>query len=627
MSLRHVTRESMAPYELLGNALWVFDLDEDNFWWANGAALRFFDARSVEHMRRRYAKGEMTEGMRRRLQTYREQFEAGDTITEEWTFYPDGQPIVANCQFIGLKIRDGEGERMAMLVEILAQDAQKPSDERRLVEALRHINELISLYTPEGHTLLRNPAAAEILGRSGDDRCHYLATFVNPDEGDEARALALRGRVFRREVRVFTKGGARWHNVEVRRVVDPVSGADALLCVQHDVSDRRSSELRLDIARREAEELRAQAETANRAKSAFLAVMSHELRTPMTGALAAAELLRQSDLDPDQGEALDMVLEGGRQMVLLIDDILDLTRIEAGRVEIDAAPTNLNRLVAKVLRPLAAPAQAKGLRLTNHFSGEDVTLLLDERRVGQILTNLVSNALKFTDEGRIDVAVEVEVRDALAEVRISVRDEGIGIDPGEAHNLFEAFAQAPSTLAEARGGAGLGLHISDTLARAMGGQLLAESTPGEGSCFVVSLQAEVHAEAVPETVPPPSQDHLGMRVLIADDNGLNRRSLRRLLRRWGCVVEEAEDGVEAIAMCSEWAPDAVLMDINMPRMTGADAARELRNSAPPMPIIALTADAFFSDEEDKLFDRVLYKPVELESLYDLLRSLRENTKT
>lgn len=599
--------------------MWVFDRDRGRAWWANVRALALFAAPDLEALQARQRRDEMSDGMRRRLASYWEHFERGDSVTEEWTFYPEGaEPVVAECACTGVRIEDDLGERLAMLVEARPRERSAIGDnERRLVEALRHCGELISFYRLDGHLLLRNPAAEQTLGLAGagaagaDD---FAASFADEAESEAARGAVREGEVFRREVRVHTRGGSAWHDTEVRGVVDPVSGQPAVLAVQHDVTAHRESEQRVRAAQQEAELLRDEAQAASRAKSAFLGVMSHELRTPMTGALAAAEVLRQSELSVDQRELLEMVLEGGRQMVGLIDDILDITRVEAGRVDLVPRTVSPRALVSDTLRPLQTQAQRKALQFS-HEVEEAVPdfVRLDRQRVAQVLANLAGNAIKFTDTGRVQVVVS----STSGNLRFEVRDTGVGMATTE--HIFEAFSQAA---ASGRGGAGLGLHIAQLLTRAMGGELGVETAPGVGSTFWFSLPLTVAEEAPEERSAPARREHLGLRVFVVDDNALNRRAFVRLLRQWGCETTEAEDGVHALAVLDAAAPDVILMDVNMPRMDGPTAAREIRaRSADSIcaPIIALTADTHLDDDTRAVFDDVLFKPVDWDALYQTLR--------
>jgi len=620
----------LSALDLISDPIWVFDLEALTSFWANRAALELFRADSLEALRERQSRERPSEGVLRRLDGYREHFARSETVVEDWTFYPEGgEPVHARCTCTGIRVVDERGEREGMLVHARPSGEALGPNERRLVEALRHTNELISMYAEDGTRLLCNPAAIESFGlQGGDGGDEFASRFTDPETAQRIRRCLATDEAFRGEVEVVTLAGSGWFDTEVRRVHDPVSGERMLLCVQRDVSSRHEFEARLESARDEAETLRVEAEAASQAKTSFLAVMSHELRTPMTGVLAAAELLRDSDLDADQREALDMVGEGGRQMLALIDDVLDISRIESGHVDLDLGPVPLRALVEETLRPLAPRATAKGLSL-EHRVAEDVPthVVSDRRRLAQILTNLVANAIKFTDEGGVRVHLDLERRDgSRAWIRLSVVDSGVGMEPAQIDALFEPFAQAPSTVRRALGGAGLGLHIARSLAELLGGDIQATGKLGSGSRFAVRIPGTVVERAPPPTPAPGLRVPLLLKVLVVDDNPLNRRTFARLLRHWGCEVILAEDGVEAVERVQELLPDVVLMDVMMPRLDGPSAAAAIRGldgRAASTPIFAVTADAYFAHAAATggLFDASMSKPIDWDALHDRLRAL------
>lgn len=621
MSARVFTASDLNALNLLGRPVWVFDLDRGATFWANTGALSLFAADSVEHLRARQTKDPMSEGMRRRLENYRARFEAGEAVEERWTFYPEGRGAVpAWCRCSGIRIDDGAGARLAMLVEANPiEDDSLGANETRLVEALRHCNELISLHRLDGAAVVRNPAAEQALGPV--EGAALADVFLDQDALREGVQLAREGGVFRRELPIATRQGPAWHDTELRRVVDPITAEPALLVVQHDVTARRESEERL-------REARTDAEAASKAKSSFLAVMSHELRTPMMGVLAAAELLRESDLDPDQREALEMVFAAGRQMVGQIEDVLDISRIEAGRIRLQLAPTDVRAVLVETLRPFLDAVERKSLTLTQAVDASvPRRVQTDRRRLAQIIGNLVTNAIKFTDEGAIDVRVgATPLEGARLQLSLSVSDSGVGMDPSQAHRLFAAFAQADSSVSRSRDGAGLGLHIVKSLAEVLGGRVRVETALGEGSTFRVILPMEAAPASDNPSAPTHPKAKLALRVLVADDNTLNRRALVRMLRRWGCEVQQASDGAEALRVAEASPPDVILMDVWMPGVDGPTATRRLRarvDALADTPVFALTADAFYleGEGEESPFDRFLHKPVDWDLLYEALRGV------
>lgn len=603
-----VRQQELRALERARTPIWIYDLDRAQTWWANPAALSMWAAESVDAIQERQSRETMTDGMRRRLDSYRASFLRDETVSERWTYYPEGRaPVIAECDFSGVMIEDASGPRLAMLVE--ARPVHATGEQARLAEALMHIDDRISLYGQDGQVLMRNPTAKLAFGPGDSDADAFAASFVDAEVGALAGQLARGGDVFRGEVLANTVGQHAWYDTEVRRVVDPVSGEAALLVVQHDVSARHEAE--------------AQLAEASRAKSAFLATMSHELRTPMTGVLAAAELLRDSGLDDDQREALDMVQTAGEQMVALIDDVLDISRIEAGRIVLDLKPVNLADAVRAPLRSLSAAATRKGLKLEQLFAADvPERAITDRKRLAQILTNLVANAIKFTRRGSVTIAVSHESSEERQPwLTFEVRDTGVGIAPDQLEAVFAPFEQVDSSRARSAGGAGLGLHIARSLAEVLGGTLGVESKVGEGSLFRLRLPFRAAPDEPMRTSQPPPRAKLQSCVLVAEDNALNRRALVRLLRRWGCTVHQASDGAEALEVARAEAPDVVLMDINMPGVDGHTAARTLREETPSMRLVALTADAFFEDVE--AFDLKLTKPVDWDLLHQTLLELAQ----
>ena len=363
------------------------------------------------------------------------------------------------------------------------------------------------------------------------------------------------------------------------------------------------------------------AEAANDAKSAFLAMMSHELRTPLNGVLGMARALGQSQMTSRQQGQVNTILRSGDDLMAILNDILDLSKIEAGRMDLEVAPFDLRALGGQAIELWAEQAAAKGVALTCDVApGLPVHLLGDEARVRQIVLNLVSNALKFTPSGTVRLVIEAETSAAGGfggGVSIRVTDSGIGMTAEQLAALFRPYAQAEASTARVFGGTGLGLSICRTLAERMGGEIGAESAPGQGSTFHVRLP--LPAAAAPRPASPATQATQNLstvRILVTDDNPINLAVARAVLEAVGAKVETAGDGAEALGRLRIEAFDLVLMDVNMPRMDGIQAVRHIRAGEagrPDLPVIALTADAM-AGEADRLltlgFDAVQPKPLE-----------------
>jgi signal transduction histidine kinase/DNA-binding NarL/FixJ family response regulator len=382
--------------------------------------------------------------------------------------------------------------------------------------------------------------------------------------------------------------------------------AEGIVVATRDVTERVELELLLTRARRHAE-------NAARAKSEFLANMSHEIRTPMNGMLGFAELLLQGDLAQDQRRFADMIVQSGRSMMMLLNDVLDLSKIESGQFAIDPAPVDLHATLAECAALHRIGAEKKGLtlefeRLCSDAAGKGDRelphpwVLTDGLRLRQIVLNLIGNAVKFTEAGHIRLSYAV----AADEVCICVSDSGIGISPARLETIFEPFTQGEADTDRRFGGTGLGLSISRQLAKLLGGRVEVESTPGIGSRFTLKLPANLVAPERPSPAPEPVVPvdlPRASRILLAEDHDINRMLVTEMLERCGQDVTVAQDGNEAIAMVIEAIMrgrpfDLVLMDVQMPDCDGYTAARAIRaEGIGPglLPIIALTANAFPED--------------------------------
>ncbi|MDK9717687.1 MAG: ATP-binding protein [Trichlorobacter sp.] len=379
-------------------------------------------------------------------------------------------------------------------------------------------------------------------------------------------------------------------------------------------------------------EARHSAEAANRAKSEFLANMSHEIRTPMNGVIGMTQLLRFTQPTKEQEEYLDNLELSCKNLLELINDILDLSKIESGRLELESAAFSLRRCIHEVLANQASRIEQKGLQLVVDLDEQVPELVLgDSLRFKQILLNLLGNAIKFTETGSIAVTGMVISRmDQGCVFRLQVSDTGIGMTAEALERIFNSFEQADSSTTRIYGGSGLGLSICRRLAELMGGRIWAESISGKGSTFFVELPFVIQPYAGEESLTPACQVLPGvmrsLKVLLAEDNKMNADTIIAMLRRMGHEVNVASNGREALEKWHASAVHCVLMDIQMPVMDGYLAAATMREQEQKMgghtPIIAMTAHALHGDRERFLaegFDGYVSKPVDMQILAEELR--------
>lgn len=369
----------------------------------------------------------------------------------------------------------------------------------------------------------------------------------------------------------------------------------------------------LVAARRELEAQTLAANAANQAKSAFLAMMSHELRTPMNGVLGMAHALERTELSPRQADHVATLLRSGSGLMTILNDILDLAKIEAGRFDVENRPFDLPHAVNRSVELWAPAALEKGLALTWEISPQVHPWVSgDDARLRQVLQNLLSNALKFTSRGAVHLTVEPIGSDEIA---FTVTDTGPGIEPATQARLFQGFTQADTSIARRFGGTGLGLAISRNLARLMGGEITLKSQLGEGSSFRLVLplpEATFQPELSPAT--PALAGEALVRALVVDDNRTNQEVARALLEALGLTVETAASGQEGLTALESGGFDVVFMDIHMPGMSGIETLAAIRASGQEtLPVVALTADAMTGERERLLalgFNDYLSKPIE-----------------
>jgi signal transduction histidine kinase/CheY-like chemotaxis protein len=371
---------------------------------------------------------------------------------------------------------------------------------------------------------------------------------------------------------------------------------------------------------------RDEARRAQNAASAFLATMSHEIRTPMNGVLGMAQLLKRHETDPRQAQRIDTLIDSGKYLMGILNDILDISKIDAGHMEIVRGAEDLQLFLDRLVGFWGGRAQEKGVRLGLQVQeGLPEFVLMDALRLRQVLFNLMGNALKFTEQGAVDVLVDAEPYGPGAVwLRISVRDTGPGIAPEKLSRLFGRFTQVDDTETRS-GGTGLGLAIAKQLTELMGGRISVESAPGEGSVFRVELPVEIASRPRgAETESDAEAPADALTVLAVDDNPVNLQVIGQLLGSFGHEVVRAASGREALELLAQQAFDLVLMDFQMPGMTGIEAVQALRGRDGPnrrAPVIALTADVTSGGRQRYIelgFTDHASKPIQVEELLDVV---------
>lgn len=528
-------------------------------------------------------------------------------------------------------LEDGVLQWDGMAIDVTASYGAE--EEERSVGA--HYREMIdqlpdAVYVQqEGRVIFANDAACRMFGaKSVDDLLGRSTLDLFASEMHE-EVLARRKQHEEEplpvlDARHIRLDGSSFFGATVGRRID-WNGEPAILVLIHDITERKQAERLHETARQAAED-------ANRAKSDFLASMSHELRTPLNGVLGTANLLLDGTLTGEQHERVEIIRQSGGSLLSLLNDILDISKVESGRLELEDIDFDLDVVLSTVADLWGPQIEAKGLRFVRDDSDMPFPILRsDPARIRQILFNVISNALKFTEQGSITLKLTQKPKGTgFAETTLEVIDTGAGIPPDRVGRIFEKFVQADNSITRRYGGSGLGLALCKSFAAALNGNIGVKSKLGEGSTFWFRIICPIgDAEKVQEAIREESVDNMGgdrtVRILVAEDNKINQTVIIAMLEKAGHHVDVVNNGLEAVSAVMRTPYDVILMDVQMPEMDGITATKKIRSldgERGDMPIIALTANAMVGDREQYLeagMTDYVSKPIEPAKLAAALR--------
>lgn len=642
IALEDITKRTVAEQKLKLAAYRYDDMlkaNKDGFWLVDGSTGKLLDVNEAAVAMLGYTRDEL---LSRRIldldalykaDTY--ELKMRQIMSEGWGVF-ETQHRTKDGRIIDVEVSTLPEKTSSCLVAFIRDITQRKAmerDLRRLSLAVDQTVESVLItdlnarieYVNEAFLRKTGYPRDEVLGQNP----HFLSAGKTPQATyDDLWVKLGRGEPWQGEFINRRKDGSEFYEwASVSPVHEPDGTVSAYVAVKLDITDRKKVEANL-IAAKQA------AESANAAKSQFLAHMSHELRTPMNAILGFAQILERDELHPDQLEMVGMIREAGNSLLHIINDILDLSKLEAGQLALEEKPFCLSAVLERVREFYRHGAENKGLTLRFDPLPESMRGLQgDIHRLEQVLTNLVGNAIKFTAQGEISVRVTpLAMTESTARLRFEIKDTGIGIDEMTLARLFQPFSQGDSSITRRYGGTGLGLSISKQLVEQMGGEIGVSSQKGQGATFWFEIPFKcapkaplLKSDEVPRATSTEKPKLMGLRVLAVDDSAMNLRMLERILILQGALVTLASDGQEALdkLRAGPKSFDVVLMDIQMPVMDGISTTREIRRDSElsKLPIIALTAGVLPEEREAAIsagMNDFLAKPLDLGQMNKVL---------
>ncbi len=506
---------------------------------------------------------------------------------------------------------------------------EKQQEARLLADVVRHARDAIVITNNQGLIEWVNPAFVSMTGFSMQDVKGKRPGDILVNSGsDPAMVTKLHqaidiNKATRVELLTYDKDSNEyWLDIDLSPTFSDKGDVDHFILVQRDMTDYKKLQRSLELAVEDAD-------TANIAKSRFLATMSHEIRTPMNGVLGMIQVMLSETKDQEQRENLSLILESGNHLISILNDILDLTKVEQNKIEFESAPFSIEQIISPLDSTYAPICREKGISLEiNNQLPTDGYFLGDKKRVRQILYNLINNAIKFTHKGKISVSI-YSCLQKKNNVTFTVSDTGIGIDPDNLKKIFDPFVQADASTTRKFGGTGLGLAIVKQLIEKMGGELVVNSQEDKGTQFEFSIPLEAIKESIATNSlsEPQPQEELKLNVLVVEDNEVNCIVAQKMLEKEGHQVHICHDGSQAIDLLTKNRYDLILMDNHMPGMDGIEASKIIRKKLQLNTVLfGWTADVFAESKRaffDAGADQVLNKPLQKQELLEAISSFSE----